>query len=76
MRLLLRKLDNILEELIASRKLVQQAEQGNPRFDQMLDKVHPLLKMSSRTVDPVIPNSYREQSALERRQIVTLTKLH
>ena len=39
MRLLLRKLDNMQEELIITRKLVQQAQQGKPRFDQMLHKV-------------------------------------
>ena len=76
MRLLLRKLDNMQEELMATRKLVQQAKQGKSRFSQMLYKVHPPLKMTLRTVDPVILSSYRERSAIDRRQIVTLTKLH
>ena len=39
---------------MATRKLVQQAKQGKPRFGQMFDKVHPPLKMTLRTVDPVI----------------------
>ena len=43
------------EELMATRKLVQQVKEGKPRFGQMLDKVHPLLMMTLRTVDPVIP---------------------
>ena len=55
MRLLLRKLANMQEELMATRKLVQQAKEGKPRFGQMLDKVHPPLKMTLRTVDHVIP---------------------
>ena len=50
MRLLLRKLDNMQEELMATRKLVQKAKQGKSRFDQMLDKVHPQLKM---TLEPL-----------------------
>ena len=55
MRLLLHKRDNMQEGLIATRKLVQQAKQGKPRFDHMLEKVHPPLKMTLRTVGPVIP---------------------
>ena len=43
------------EELMATGKLVQRAEQGKPRLNQMLDKVPPPLKMTLRTVDPVIP---------------------
>ena len=50
MRLLLLKLDNMQEEIIATRKLVQQAEQRKPRCGQMLDKVHPPLKMALRIV--------------------------
>ena len=38
-----------------TRKRVQQTKQGKPRFGQMLDKVHLPLKMTLRTVDPVIP---------------------
>ena len=66
MRLLLRKLDNMQEKLIATRKLVQHAKQGKPRFSQMLDKVHPPLKMTLRTVDPVIPKQL--QGAVGERQ--------
>ena len=55
MRLLLRKLDNMQEELMATHKLVQRAKQGKPRFSQMLVKLHPPLKMTLKTVDPVIP---------------------
>ena len=55
MRLLLRKLDNMQVELMATGKLVQRAEQCKLKFGQMLDKVHPPLKMTLRTVGPVIP---------------------
>ena len=44
MRLLLRKLNNMQEALMATRKFFQQAKQDKPRFGQMLNKVHPPLK--------------------------------
>ena len=65
MRLLLLKLDNMHEELMATRKLVQRAEQGKPRFSQILDKVHPPLEMTLRAVDPVIPKQL--QGAVDDR---------